>query len=187
MIELIYPFSAAPVLGTQASAAEMLPVVEPNGVVVAQASRFYCHKEEKPLHPVVHMHLMDRYSRFFLQKRSSNKTSYPGLWDIAVGGHVIYGEMYEEALYREAAEELGLFDFNPQYFDNYIYESAGQHELVNVYATIWGTELHPDNYEVCDGRFWTIEEIEAAMGTGVLTPILEKEFALYKDRLVSLL
>jgi isopentenyldiphosphate isomerase len=130
---------------------------------------------------------VDRYSRFFLQHRSLGKETFPGLWDTAVGGHVTYGELYQEALIREAGEELGFYDFNPQYLDNYIYETDNDREMIGLYVAVGSFDLHPDNYEVSEGRYWSLEEIDANLGKGVFTPEFENEYALYKDKILALL
>lgn len=188
MIELVYPLDPAPLIGPEADASETVPVVDENGLVIGRASREYCHSGgEQLLHPVVHLQIIDRYSRFFLQHRSSNKETFPNRWDTAVGGHVTYGEYYEESLFREAGEELGLYDFNPQYLDNYIAENEGDREMVGLYITIGSFDLHPDNYEVSEGRYWTTEEIEANLGKDVFTPEFEAEYKTYKERILALL
>ena len=139
------------------------------------------------LHPVVHLHILDRYSKLYLQLRSPSKRSYPLHWDIAVAGHVGYGEYLSEALYREASEELGLTDFNPIELQTYIYETDTRRELVTVYAALGHFELHPDREEVADGRWWELDEIDEAYGKGILTPTFESEFKAIKDSLLALL
>ena len=132
MIELIYPYDVAPVVPTPtadsvtlaAPACEWFPIVEPNGLVIGRSVRQYCHGGAKPLHPVIHVHIIDRYSRIYLQKRSMRKDIQPGKWDTAVGGHVSYGESLMEAVYREASEELGFTEFNPIYLETYEFESS---------------------------------------------------------------
>ena len=139
MFELVYPLEPAPVYprptvdapGLPAvSSEEMLPLIEPSGLVYGQATRAWCHSGAKPLHPVVHLHLVDRLGRIFLQKRSMEKDLLPGYWDTAVGGHVTYGELAEEALYREAAEELGLTAFNPIFLETNVWETERDREFV---------------------------------------------------------
>ena len=111
-MELIYPYDIAPVIPAptaestpeRAAVSEWFPVVEVSGLVTGRATRNYCHSGAKPLHPVIHIHIIDRYSRIYLQKRSMNKDIQPGKWDTAVGGHVSYGEGILEAVYREASE-----------------------------------------------------------------------------------
>lgn len=189
MIDLIYPARTAPVVrgSLKASACEMLPIVDEHGNVTAQASRKYCHGGSKLLHPVVHLHVVSRDARIYLQQRSATKDLLPLRWDTAVGGHVTYGEYILEALYREAGEELGLSDFNPCFLTAYVFESESEKELVNVFAAVGEYELKPDGEEVIDGRYWSQNEIASTIGKGVLTPNFEQEYLRIQKSIQSLL
>ncbi|MFA6592026.1 MAG: NUDIX domain-containing protein [Bacteroidales bacterium] len=165
----------------------MLPIVEPSGIVIGQAARSYCHSGAKVLHPVVHLHILNRFDKLYLQKRSMKKDLLPGRWDTAVGGHVSYGENLREALYREAGEELGFTEFNPVYIKTYVFESHTEKELVNVFAAIGDFKLYPDHYEVSEGRFWDMSEIEKHLGKSIFTPNFEGEFKEIRKTLESLL
>jgi isopentenyldiphosphate isomerase len=123
----------------------------------------------------------------YLQKRSIRKDIQPGNWDTAVGGHVSYGESILEAVYREAAEELGLGEFNPIHIETYVFESAIEKELVNVFAVIGTYELRPDMDEVDEGRWWELSDIDASIGKGVFTPNFESEFQMIRSQLLALL
>ena len=195
MIELIYPYDFAPIIppptaekpAPRQTGVEWFPIVEPSGLVVGRSSRQYCHSGAKPLHPVIHIHIIDRMSRIYLQKRSMRKDIQPGKWDTAVGGHVSYGEAIIEAVYREASEELGLTDFNPIYVETYEFESPVEREMVNVFAAVGSFELHPDLDEVDEGRWWDLSEVAASIGKGVFTPNFESEFTMIRKSLLALL
>lgn len=193
MIELVYPVGApAPLLQhistlRDTKAAEMLPVVDTNGTVIGQASRSWCHSGQKPLHPVVHLHIINRMGELYVQRRSMEKDLYPGRWDTAVGGHIGYGESIVEALFREAGEELGLYDFNPVHITSYVFESDTEKELINVFAAVGNFTLHPDLFDVAEGRFWSMQEIEDHIGKSVFTPNFESEFQMVRQPLEALL
>ena len=200
MIQLIYPIEEyAPMLPRKQArdsrattgetpVTEYLPVIEQTGVVTGMASREYCHSGSKLLHPVVHLHIMDREGRIYLQKRSKDKKIQPGKWDTAVGGHISYGESVIEALYRESEEELGLTQYNPTHILSYIYESEIEKEYISVFAAIGSSfVLKPDKNEIDEGRFWSPAEIESKIGQDVLTPNFESEYLEIRDKLISLL
>lgn len=186
-MDLVYPYNIAPLASVNKGTREMLPVVEPTGAVVGRASRSTCHNGSHFLHPVVHLHIISRFGQIYLQRRSESKALYPLHWDFAVGGHVTYGEYLRETLFREAGEELGFFDFNPVLLATYIYESSNERELVNTFATVGSFNLKPDGNEVCDGRWWTLPELEDAFGKDILTPNFEYEFPKIKQSLLALL
>jgi isopentenyldiphosphate isomerase len=195
MIDLVYPYDLAPVLPAPtadslpqaAEGVEYFPIVEPNGLVIGRSSREYCHGGAKPLHPVIHIHIIDRFSRIYLQKRSMKKDIQPGKWDTAVGGHVSYGESIVEAVYREAYEELRLMEFNPIHIETYQFESSVEKEMVSIFAAVGSYELTPDLDEVDEGRWWPVEEIDANIGKGVFTPNFESEFQMIRKQLLALL
>ena len=195
MVELIYPYEMAPVVPTptagskavMAHGSEWFPIVLPSGMVVGRSTREYCHGGSKPLHPVIHIHIIDRFSRIYLQKRSMRKDIQPGKWHTAVGGHVSYGESLIEAVYREASEELGFTEFNPIYLETYEFESSVEREMVNVFAAVGSYELHPDLDEVDEGRWWELADIDANIGKGIFTPNFESEFQMIRKSLLALL
>lgn len=195
MIELVYPYDLAPLVpaptagtsSTSAATVEYFPIVQPNGLVTGRSTRAYCHGGDKPLHPVIHIHIMDRFSRIYLQKRSMRKDIQPGKWDTAVGGHVSYGESILEAVYREAYEELKFMEFNPIHIETYEFESSVEREMVNVFAAIGSYELHPDLDEVDEGRWWNLEDIDSNIGKGIFTPNFESEFQMIRKQLLALL
>ena len=155
---------------------EIFPIVDENGTVIGSATRGECHSGSKLLHPVVHLHVFNSKGDIYLRRRPEWKDIQPGKWDTAVGGHVDYGESPEDALRREVREELGITDFIPEFVDKYVFESKRERELVYVNRTTYDGEIHPSTDELDGGRFWTMEEIQEAMGHNILTPNFESEF-----------
>ena len=138
------------------NAKELLPVVDADGRQIATATRGECHGGSMLLHPVVHLHVFDREGRLYLQKRPDWKDIQPGKWDTAVGGHVDPGETIEDALLREAREELGLEDSEPVFRSRYIFESDRERELVHIFTAVVDAVPTPTD-ELDGGRFWRTE------------------------------
>ena len=98
-----------------------------------------------------------------------------------MGGHIDFGESVEIALLREAREELGLENIQPERLFNYIWESPREREMIYVHRITYDGEPQPDHSEVVDGRFWKISEIEESLGKDVFTPNFELDFKKLKE------
>lgn len=155
---------------------ELFPIVDEQGNVVGSATRGQCHNGSRLLHPVVHLHVFNSQGEVYLQKRPAWKDIQPSKWDTAVGGHMDYGETPEEALQREAREELGINDFIPQRVGQYVYDSNVERELVYVNRTTFDGPVSPSDEELDGGRFWSLDELRHVMGKNILTPNFESEF-----------
>ena len=156
--------------------AEKFPIVDEEGRVIGAATRGECHDGSRLLHPVVHLHVFNSQGEVYLQKRPEWKDIQPGKWDTSVGGHIDYGETPEQALVREVREELGITDFKAERVGRYVFESRRERELVYVHRTTYDGPVRPSADELDGGRFWTMDEIRAAIGQQVLTPNFESEF-----------
>lgn len=154
---------------------ELFPLVDEQGNILGAAIRGECHNGSKKLHPVVHLHVFNPEGQLYLQKRPEWKDIQPGKWDTAVGGHIDLGENVEQALFREAKEELGITEFQPELLTSYVFESTRERELVYVHRTTYSGSIRPSD-ELDGGRFWRIEEIKDNIGKGVFTPNFENEF-----------
>ncbi|MDE7025194.1 MAG: NUDIX domain-containing protein [Paramuribaculum sp.] len=170
---------------------EIFPIVDDNGAVVGSATRKECHSGSMQLHPVVHLHVVDPDRRsVLLQQRARTKKIQPGAWDTAVGGHVDFGEDVHTALIRESREELGIDASDAEFVCKYVFQSSIERELVYVHFMSLPKDIKicANIDEVINVRFWSIEEIEAAMGSGILTPNFESEFIkIVKPKILSAL
>ncbi|CAM9842287.1 unnamed protein product [Chrysoparadoxa australica] len=59
-------------------------------------------------HRAVHIWLMNNQGEIVMQKRSPHKDTYPGMWDVSVGGHMTSGDDSMVTAQKELEEELGL-------------------------------------------------------------------------------
>ena len=158
---------------------ELFPIVDEEGHFLGTISRGHAHDGCKILHPVVHLHVINDNGYIYLQRRPEWKDIQPGKWDTACGGHVDLDEHIDDALRREVKEEIGISDFVPEFVTRYAYESTTEYELVNVYLCHYRGTIVPDHDELDGGRYWSIHEIEQAIGNGVLTPNFESEYVTY--------
>ena len=83
---------------------ELLNVYDAAGVVVGSMERGEA-KAKGYAAGAVQLLLVGNDGRILLQRRRADKEN-GGLWDKSVGGHVQAGEGFDQALLREANEEL---------------------------------------------------------------------------------
>lgn len=155
---------------------EWFDIVDKNGRLLGKATRNQVHGNPDLIHPTVHVHVFNSCGLLFLQKRIITKDLYPGRWDTAVGGHVNSGETINDALVREASEELGLAIKKARPLFRYIMRNNWESELIHTFTIINDGPfiLAPDEIE--EGRFWSGFEIHRNLEKNIFTPNFEEEF-----------
>lgn len=140
-------------------------------------SRYQAHHSFK-LHRSIGILLLNEKQEMLFQQRSSLKDLDGGLWSFAVGGHVAYGDSYEETAVRELKEELGIvatltFLLKVKFNTGKEYQMAGifsatipsttslQFDPVEIQATSWVpiTEI-PNFMESHPCTNWTVETLK---------------------------
>lgn len=164
---------------------EWFDIVDKGGNVKGRAPRTLCHSGPGMLHPVVHLHLIDSKNRIYLQKRNSDKQIQPGKWDTAVGGHVSSGEKIEDALVREAEEELGIKGFKPALIGSYVWETDIESELVYMFVARYDSNIVFNRDEIEDGKYWKIKNIRTNLKKGIFTPNFELEFDILLKQVIK--
>lgn len=85
---------------------ELFDVVDEQDRVTGQLPRREVHARGLR-HRAVHILVINRAGKVFLQKRSMAKDQHPGMWGASASGHVGAGEDYDGTALRELEEELG--------------------------------------------------------------------------------
>ncbi|MDI9243517.1 NUDIX hydrolase [Fusibacillus kribbianus] len=111
-----------------------------------------------------------------LQRRSPEKDSYPGLWDVSAAGHVSAGGNYLETAVRETEEELGvclepseltfLFSLKSETIWNFRGESFTDREFHQIFLARKDVEpekLSLQKEEVAEVRWMDAEELYYAL------------------------
>ena len=144
--------------------AELLDVVDASDRVVGRADRQEVHRLGLT-HRAVHVFLVDKRNRIYLQRRSWSKDQYPGTWDSSASGHVDSGESYPQAAVRELQEELGLdLALEPLLQLPASDETGREHSLLFLArARDGGPQPRPNPEEIIEGDFFAPEEIEARL------------------------
>lgn len=129
---------------------------------------------------VVHLAIFNSQGKMLIQQRQKDKTGWPNMWDVSVGGSPISGDTSIEAIQRETEEELGLeIDFSgirpaitftfPEGFDDFY--------IINRDIAL--DEVKMQEEEVQSVAYATKEEI--------FTMIDEGKFISYSKDFISLL
>jgi len=165
-------------------AEEWFDLVDEDGRVTGRALRSECHGNPALLHPVAHVLVTHPDGRLLLQKRAMTKDIQPGRWDSSVGGHLLPGEPPEAGARREMLEELGVLPRDLTFTYRYVWRTDVESELVHTYTTIHPGPFAPATDEIDEVRFWTPDQIQTRLGTGLFTPNLEHEFGLWRTSMV---
>jgi isopentenyldiphosphate isomerase len=164
---------------------EMFQLVDTAGRPLGSAERSTCHGNPALIHAVVHLHVLDRAGRLYLQRRSPDKDTNPNLWDTSVGGHVAAGESVADALAREAREELGVDAAGARLLFAYLYRNRFESEYAHCFSLVYNGPFRIDPVEIAEGKFFTFAEVDALVGTGALTPMFEHELPMLREALAA--
>ncbi len=160
---------------------ELLEIVDKDGTPLGIATRSSIHGSPSLLHKVVHVLVFNSNGELLLQKRSMSKDIAPGKWDTSVGGHLSPAEEQSLAAHREMEEELGVDADDLIFLYSFIYSNTYESEFVYTYYCINDGPFLFNAEEIDAIRFWSLEEICSALGTGIFSGHFEAEFMKYLE------
>lgn len=139
---------------------ELFDVVDEQDRVTGQLTRREVHAR-KLRHRAVHLLVVNRAGRVFLQQRSMAKDLFPGVWDSSAAGHVGAGEDYDGTALRELEEELGC---RPERAPVRLFKIEAREETGQEFLWVYRVEaegpftLQKDEIE--HGDWFTVAEID---------------------------
>jgi len=158
---------------------ELLQVVDAADTPLCGLPREDVHAR-KHLHRAVHVLVFNSAGDLYLQRRASTKDTWAGYWDSSCAGHVQEGESYEAAAARELEEELGIR--GPLTLVGKLPATeATDLEFVTVYTITSDEEIHPNEEEIDEGRFLSIDQVRLELRdqSRPFTPCFAVVFRLY--------
>jgi isopentenyl-diphosphate Delta-isomerase len=96
------------VVVTLTTQAELVVLVDDDGVPIGTAEKRSAHHALTPLHLAFSCYVFDDEGRFLTTRRARAKTVWPGVWSNTVCGHPGPGESFEAAIARRLDYELGM-------------------------------------------------------------------------------
>lgn len=119
------------------------------------------------LHRAFSVFLFDENGNMLLQKRALSKYHSPGLWTNTCCSHPRPGEQVNEAAKRRLVEEMGIVANIEEAF-HFIYRAALdqdliEHELDHVFIGTYSGEIVPNELEVSDYLYLSMETIKQRM------------------------
>lgn len=153
---------------------ELIDIVDENNELTRKAEDRQIVHEKGLWHRHVGIWIMNEKGEVLLQKRSPNILQDPNEWGFTAG-HITSKEEPEEAIIREAEEEIGIEILQKEILDllsiqklSYEYQTKKYTDHVYIYHYFIMTNKNEDTFElqkeeVSKVRYFTIEEIEEAI------------------------
>jgi isopentenyldiphosphate isomerase len=154
------------------SVEEILDVVDADDRVIGQAPRVEVYARGLT-HRAVFVLVRDSAGRIFVHRRTDTKLTFPGAYDMFVGGVVGAGESYDEAALRESEEELGVSGLDgptPLFRFRYEYPADGSAWWAGVYEVRCDLPVHPQVEEIAWHDWISPAGLERMLARGEWTP-----------------
>ena len=146
---------------------ELLTQVDEHNQIIGSINRGAAHETPGVYYRTIYVLVKNDRGEVLIQKRSSTKDLYPNYWDLSVGGHVNFGQSYENTAARELGEELGINvsekDLDAKGEVLVRLPNSGEYFNVYEYKLKPGETISASDEEINDTRWMKIEEIKKSM------------------------
>jgi isopentenyldiphosphate isomerase len=151
---------------------ELITQVDEHNQIIGSISRGRAHETPGVYYRTIYVLVKNDRGEVLIQKRSTTKDLYPNCWDLSVGGHVNFGQSYEETAARELSEELGLDvsekDLNCKGEVLVRLPNSGEYFKVFEYSLKPGETVSASEEEINDTGWMTVEDIKKSMADKTL-------------------
>ena len=120
-------------------------------------------------HRSVGIAVLDADGRVLIHRRADDKDVWPGRWDLAVGGVVESGEMWEGAAVRELAEEVGSHAPIDE-IGRASYEDDDVRTIVRMYVARDDGPFTFADGEVVEALFVSVDELRDRLAEDLFVP-----------------
>lgn len=153
---------------------EILDIVNEDGIPTGETIERTKAHQLGILHRTAHLWILrkkENHIQILLQKRSDNKDSFPGCYDISSAGHIPAGIDFVPSAIRELKEELGYeanqddliycgtrkFEVKEMFYNQLFHD----HQVTNVYM-LWldleEEDFHLQKEEVSEVKWFDFDE-----------------------------
>lgn len=150
---------------------ELVDLYDENRVPLGRVAERHAKKGPEEYRMVVHVCIFNNQGQLLIQRRSAEKTVWPELWDVSIGGGVDAGETSRQGAEREVSEELGydldLTGLRPAVTVNF---EGGFDDFFVVTRDLNIRDLRLQKEEVSDVRWVTLEEALVMLDSGTFIP-----------------
>ena len=142
---------------------ELLILVDENDRELGYKSKEECHNGKGILHRAFSVFIFNDNNELLMQKRSAGKRLWPLYWSNSCCSHPRVGETYQTATQRRLKEELD-FETPLQFLFRFQYQASfgdkgSENELCSVYAGRYNDEIHPNENEIAEWKFMSLQEL----------------------------
>ena len=139
---------------------EIYDVVDKNGNKIREATWTEVHTQGL-LHLTAAVLIFKDISKkeVLIQKRSEKMKQTPGQWQHSAGGHILAGDMPDQAIRKEISEELfsgrNLPDFEIKKVLSFLQQDfPNNNEIMHLYEAIYPGPFYHDEKEVAEEPVW---------------------------------
>ena len=174
-------------------------VVDNNDKIIGQDTKVNCHLGKGRLHRAFSILLFNSTGKLLVQKRASNKITFPSIWANSCCSHPLYTgnemkgiEGAKIAAKRKMEQELGIakgiINSNNLYFITKMHylaranEKWTEHEIDYIFTIVQDLDINPNPNEIAETRYVNKQELEELFdGTEKIGPW----FRLIKDNFLD--